>query len=201
MAYGSDTSSRLIDKLRSDVDGLVVRVAIIQDQKPSGTAGGKSLKNITADSTHFTADMTEYTADQTTVTWVNRDLNTIVSDEHDIIESLAGSTFTLGPGTYLIKATSVFHYTHGTLLQLHDATSDVKVAQSFNSYFENTVDGHLHVVGWVEPRKKTSYQLEYQVGRETSDGLGRANSFAGQPEIYSTVEIYQMADLKPDASS
>ena len=201
MAYGSDTSSRLIDKLRSDVDGLVVRVAIIQDQKPSGTAGGKSLKNITADSTHFTADMTEYTADQTTVTWVNRDLNTIVSDEYDIVESLAGSTFTLGPGTYLITATSVFHYTHGSLLRIHNATSNQYEGQSINGYFENQVQGHLQVSAWVEPRKKTSYQLEYRVGRETSDGLGRANNFAGVPEIYSTVEIYQMADLKPDASS
>lgn len=201
MAYGSDTSTALINKLRSDVDGLVIRVAIIQDQKPSGTDGGKSYQTITADSTHFTADLTEYTADATTVTWVNRDLNTIVSDEYDIVENLAGSTFTIGPGTYLIKAASVFHYTHGTMLQLHDATNDVKVSQSFNSYFENTVDGHLHVVGWVQPRKKTSYQLEYRVGRETSDGLGRAISLAGQPEIYSTVEIYQMADLKPDAAS
>lgn len=201
MAYGSDTSSRLVDKLRSDVDGLVVRVAIIQDVKPSGTAGGKSLKTITADSTHFSADMTEYTADATTVTWVNRDLNTIASDEYDIIERLAGNTFTLAPGRYLIKGTSVFHYTHGTSLRIHNATSNEYAGQSINSYFENQVDGHLHAVAWVEPRKQTTYQLEYRVTRETSDGLGRANSFAGQSEIYSTVEIYQMADLKPDAAS
>lgn len=197
MAYGSDTSTALINKLRSDVDGLVVRVAIIQDQKPSGTDGGRSHLTITADSTDFTADMTEYTADATTVTWVNRDLNTIVSDEYDIIENLAGNTFTLNPGSYLIKATSVFHYTHGTSLRIHDATRNQPVAQSINSYFENTVDGHLHVVGWVEPNRETSYQVEYRVGRSTADGLGRASSFAGQPEIYSTVEVYQMARLKP----
>lgn len=197
MAYGSDTSTALINKLRSDVDGLVVRVAIIQDQKPSGTDGGKSYQTITADSTHFTADATEYTADATTVTWVNRDLNTIVSDEYDLIENLAGNTFTLGPGTYLIKAASVFHYTHGTSLRIHDATQDVSRGQSFNTYFENQVHGHVHVSAWVDINRPTSYQLEYRTGRETSNGLGQANGFAGQPEIYSTVEVYQMTHLKP----
>lgn len=201
MAYGSDTSTALINKLRSDVDGLVVRVAIIKDQKASGTSGGKSIRNITADSTHFTADMTEYTADQTTVNWVNRDLNTIVSDEYDIVDSLAGNTFTLGPGTYLVKGTSVFHYTHETSLKIYNATEARDEGQSINGYFENQVYGHLHVEAWIDVHKKTSYGLEYRVGRETTNGLGRANSFAGQPEIYSTVEIYQMADLKPDASS
>jgi hypothetical protein len=118
MAYGSSDSSRQIDKLRSDVDGLNVRVAVLQDRKSSGTAGGSSSSSLTADTTLLTADMTEYTADMTYGGMLPREITAVASDDSEIIEMLAGNTFTLLPGRYLIRAYSVFHYTDLTRLQI-----------------------------------------------------------------------------------
>lgn len=196
MAYDPKTSNALINKLRSDVDGLNVRVAVLQDQRPSGTNGGSSRSTATADTTLMTADMTEYTADATTENWFPRELNTIVSDDSEIIERLEGNTFILEPARYLIRASSVFHYTHATRLEIWDALAEEAVGESFNAYFENQVQGHVVAVAIVEPHKKTPYRIKRRCSRTSSDGLGRACSF-GTPEIYTTVEVYRMDQLKP----
>lgn len=195
MAYGSSDSSRQIDKLRSDVDGLNVRVAVLQDRKASGTAGGSSSSSLTADTTLLTADMTEYTADMTYGGMLPREITVVSSDDSEIIELLAGNTFTLLPGRYLIRAYSVFHYTDLTRLQIWDALAEEAVGNSLNGYFASTVQGHLVADAIVEPRKKTPYRLKRQCERSTVDGLGKACGF-GIPEIYTTVEVVRLNHLK-----
>ena len=196
MAYGSSDSSRQIDKLRTDVDGLSVRWAILQDQRASGTSGGSSSSSLTADTTLLTADLTDYTADATQANWITRELNTVVYDDSEIIDRLAGNAFLLQPGRYLIRARATFHYTHGTRLEIWDAGNQQAVGQSCNLYIENTVDACPEAVAVVEPYKPTTYRIKRRCGRSTSDGLGRAVSF-GTPEIYCTVEVAQINNLKP----
>lgn len=196
MAYGSSDSSRQIDKLRTDVDGLSVRWAILQDQRASGTSGGSSASSLTADNTIITADATEYTADMTSANSITRELNTVVYDDSEIIDRLSGSTFLLQPGRYMIRARATFHYTHGTRLQIWDALNEEIVGQSCSLYIENTVDSCPEAVAIVEPYKPTTYRIKRRCGRSTSDGLGRAVSF-GTPEIYCTVEVAQINQLKP----
>jgi hypothetical protein len=196
MAYGSSDHARQTDKLRTDVDGLSVRWAIIQDQRASGVSAGSSRSTLTADNTYITADSTEYTADMTLANWLNRELNTIVSDDAGIIERLDGNTFLLAPGRYMIRARATFHFTHGTRVQIWDATNEESVGESCNLYIENTVDTCAEAVAIVEPNKPTTYRIKRRCGRSTSGGLGRAVSF-GTPEIYCTVEVAQIASLKP----
>jgi len=196
MAYGSTDHARQTDKLRTDVDGLSVRWAILQDQRASGTSGGSSSSALTADNAIVTADATEYTADMTLANWLTRELNTIVSDDSELIERLDGNTFVLKPGRYMIRARSAFHYTHGTRVQIWDALNKQSAGESCSLYVENTVDTCAEAVAIVEPNKPTPYRIKRRCGRDTPDGLGRAVSF-GTPEIYTSVEVAQITNLKP----
>lgn len=197
MAYGSSDSSRQIDKLRTDVDELLVRNAILEHRLPSGTDGGTSLTTITADSTVWTADTTHYTADATTVNCVPRPLNTVSYDESEIVESLAGNVFILDAGTYKIKGVFIFHHSDKTRLEIWDATNGLMVACGLNGNFKNNVSGVVDVNGIVSPRKKTSYMIRYKCERsQAGDGLGIACGF-GPDETYGSVEITRLNHLKP----
>ena len=69
MSYDSQTSTTLINKLRKDVDSLTQKIALLEDRKTSGTAGGNGVAT----------------------TWTTRELNTIASDPHGLILDLVGS--------------------------------------------------------------------------------------------------------------
>ena len=92
MSYDSQTSTSLINKLRKDVDALVLRIATLQDQKATGVDGGASVAN----------------------TWTTRTLNAIHSDPYGIITSLSNNEFTVEAGEYQIRVISPFHSTTGT---------------------------------------------------------------------------------------
>lgn len=199
MAYDPKTSSALTNKLRSDVDGLLIRSAILEVQYPTGTDGGSATHTITADSTEYTADLTSVTADQTNTTWSPRPLNTVTYDDGDTVEMLSGNVFTLEPGIYKIKAVFVFHHTGPTRLQLWNGTDQVSECYGLNGNFQANVQGVLDINAIVRPRKRTSYQIRYQVGDERADdGLGVATDFADVPEQYGCVEITRLNRLKPD---
>lgn len=198
MAYDPKTSNALINKLRADVDGLLVRNAILQIQFPTGEDGGSATMAITADMTTITADQTSYTADQTVVDWTPRAINQITYDEGETVEMLAGNTFTLEPGKYKIKAVFTFHHTLATRLALWNGTDQTTVAFGLNSFFSGGVMGVTDLNALVSPKKKTSYQIRYQVERsQAGDGLGIATDFAGVPEQYGAVEITRINQLKP----
>jgi len=80
---GIITTTGLLSGDGSALTGIAfTAVAILQDIKAANTGGG-SVASIN--------------------TWYDRELNTIVSDEHNIV-SLSSSNFTLGPGLYKIKS-------------------------------------------------------------------------------------------------
>jgi hypothetical protein len=198
MAYDPKTSNALLNKLRADVDGLLVRNAILNMELPTGEDGGSATMAITADMTTITADQTSYTADQTVVDWTPRSINQISYDEGETVEMLAGNTFTLLPGKYKIKAMFTFHNTQSTRIALWNGTDQTTVAFGMNAFFSGADTGATTVVALVSPKKKTSYQIRYQVERaQSGDGLGIATDFAGVPEQYGALEITRINQLKP----
>lgn len=198
MAYDPKTSNALINKLRSDVDGLLVRNAVLTMELPTGEDGGSATMAITADMTTITGDQTSYTADQTVVDWTPRAINEVTYDQGETVERLAGNTFTLEPGKYKIKATFVFHHTLNTRLALWNGTDQTTEAWSINGHFAGNVMGVITLDALVTPKKETSYQIRYQVQREqATDGLGIATDFAGVPEQYGALEITRINQLKP----
>jgi hypothetical protein len=199
MAYDPKTNTSLVNKLRSDVDGLLIREAILEVQFPSGTDGGSAIHTITADSTLYTADLTSVTADQTNTTWSPRPLNTVTYDDGDTVEQLAGNVFTLEPGIYKIKAVFVFHHTEMTRMQLWNGTDQIVECYGLNGDFKANQQGVLDLNAIVRPKKRTSYQIRYQVQNEhMNNGLGQSTDFAGVPEQYGCVEITRLNRLKPD---
>ncbi len=79
---GIITTTGLLTGDGSGLTGIAfTAVAILQDQKGANTGGGAVVS---------------------TQSWYDRNLNTTVSDEHDIV-SLSSNQFTLKPGLYQIK--------------------------------------------------------------------------------------------------
>lgn len=200
MTYGSDTSSRLIDKLRTDVDGLLLRNAIVEHQEPSGTDGGTALTTITADSTLWTADAMWVTADATNSGFAPRKLNIIAHEADSTIKSLNGNVVTLVPGTYKLKGVFTFNHTDHTRLEIFNVTQNRSEAYGLNGDFKNTVSGVVDVNVIVSHKKDTGYMVRYRCSRsQTIDGLGIASGF-GVPECYGSLEITRLDQLKPEKS-
>lgn len=200
MTYGSDTSSRLIDKLRTDVDGLLIRNAIVEDQHPSGEDGGTALTTITADSTLWTADILWVTADATASGWTPRSLNVISQEADGTIKSLEGNVITLAPGTYKLKGVFTFNHTDHTRLEIFNVTRNESVAYGLNADFRNTVVGVVDVNAIVTHTRDTGYMVRYRCTRsQAGNGLGTAAGF-GVPECYGSLEITRLDKLKPEKS-
>jgi hypothetical protein len=134
----------------------------------------------------------------TSGSWITRTLNLEDSDDHGI-GSLAANQITLSPGTYYVRAASVFEGTWSTKTRIHDVTTDTKLAQSLDSNgsgdstgesMNSIVAGQFTISGPAD----SDIELQYQVQQtRATSGLGSAASFAGEDEIYSNVEIWRVA--------
>ena len=93
--------------------GETIAVAVIEDQKPSGTAGGSLPAGA----------------------WRTRDLNTITSDDDSIV-TLSANQFTLQAGTYLIEASAPSYVVSLHKIKLYnitDSTDDIIGTNAFSS--------------------------------------------------------------------
>jgi hypothetical protein len=170
MSYDSQTSTSLINKLRKDVDALVLRIATLQDQKATGVNGGASVAN----------------------TWTTRTLNAIHSDPYGIITSLSNNLFTVEAGEYQIRVISPFHSTTGTRTRIWDVTNNVLVGYSVSTYVYNQTNVYLYQTERIQPHKTTTYRLDYYThNAKNTDGLGVATN-TGDIEIYTVLDVVDL---------
>jgi hypothetical protein len=170
MSYDSQTSTSLINKLRKDVDALVLRIATLQDQKATGVDGGASVAN----------------------TWTARSINAIHSDPYGIITSLSNNLFTVEAGEYQIRVISPFHATHGTRTRIWDVTNNVLVGYSVSTYVYNQTNVYLYQTERIQPHKTNTYRLDYYTEQAKSpDGLGVATN-TGDIEIYTILDVVDL---------
>lgn len=170
MSYDASTSTALINRLRSDVDSLVLRIATIQDQKATGVAGGSSVAGA----------------------WTTRTLNTIHSDPYGVITSLASNLFTVEAGEYQIRVISPFHSTQGTRTRIWDVTNDVLVGYSVSTYVYNQTNVYLYQTERIQPHKRTTYRLDYYAEQaKATDGLGVATN-TGDIEVYTVLDVVDL---------
>jgi hypothetical protein len=169
MSYDSQTSTSLINKLRKDVDALVLRIATLQDQKATGVDGGASVAN----------------------TWTTRLLNAIHSDPYGIITSLSNNEFTVEAGEYQIRVISPFHATHGTRTRIWDVTNNTLVGYSVSTYVYNQTNVYLYQTERIQPHKTTTYRLDYYTQQSKADGLGIATN-SGDIEIYTILDVVDL---------
>ena len=170
MSYDSQTSTSLINKLRKDVDSLVLKIATLQDQKATGVSGGASLAGV----------------------WTTRTLNTIHSDPYGLITSLSSNQFTVEAGEYQIRVVSPFHSTQGTRTRIYDVTNGAVIGYSVSTYVYNQTNVYLYQTERITPHKTNTYRLDYYTEQAKADGLGIATN-TGDIEIYTILDVVDLS--------
>jgi hypothetical protein len=148
-------------------------VAILEDQKASGTSGGASVLGT-----------------QT------RDLNTIVHRDDDNI-LLSNNKFTLPAGKYYLKWQAPSAYSTYVRSELFNVTDGVNVAWSINQNSTSGTGAWSSVMTEGEAVLEITEAKEFSIRQYNSgtygEGLGFAWSGAGDHETYTRVVIFKGA--------
>ncbi|MAR18304.1 MAG: hypothetical protein CML44_02920 [Rhodobacteraceae bacterium] len=162
-ANSADSESRL-----TSLEGFAV--AIIEDQKASGTAGGT-----------FTSGA-----------WQTRDLNTITSDTSSIV-SLSSNQFTLQAGTYLIEIVTPAYRVESHQARLRNITSATTASEGTSMYANNlyNVNNTSTITTEITIPSSAVFEVQHRsASTQPSDGFGTPNSFATC--IYTQVKITKL---------
>ncbi len=173
--YQTETEVETIADERIALDSGV-QVAIVRDEKSSGTGGG----TISA------------------ATWTTRDLNTLALDTSGSMCTVDGgsNTFSLTAGKYLIEASVPAQGTNGTRSRLVEdpSGSATVIDYSDSAYFSVSyaIAGTTLIKAYIDISSTTDYSIEMR-GQSTGGGhgMGRAAS-DGSTEIYTVIKITRL---------
>jgi len=146
--------------------------AIIADQKAVGTDGGT-----------FTAG-----------SWVTRELNTELTDPDSIV-SIATNQFTLGAGSYLIKASAPVYQVNFHQVRLYNVTDTATAIVGYQAYGGSAaaVQTRSELSGRITITDTKTFELQHRCSAtRTTNGLGNGVDL-GEPNLYAMVEIYKEA--------
>lgn len=170
---GIITTTGLLTGDGSALTGIAfTSVAILQDVKNQNTGGGS-----------LSARFSYY----------DRDLNTIISDEHNIIVSLSSPNFTLGPGLYQIRAIVPAVRIGHVWARIYNTTDSIILAEGFTGWTNDTwrVATHTTVASHIfEITSNKSYKIQ-----QTNTDTGGAGAYElgyylnVSPEHYTIVYI------------
>ena len=176
MAYGSKDHARQTDKLRTDVDGLRIKLAYVCDQKTTNTGAGNAVINA----------------------WTTRALNTVLRDPFDLVHSISSNVVTLHGGyTYKISVSAPFTDTQETMLRLWNVTYNKLEQQGQSFHFDNNTSGLATLVAIVEPTREMTYRVDYYAKKTGVNSLGKPANISGYNEIFTVMEIQRLTGLKP----
>jgi len=152
--------------------GLYSSVAIITDQKASGTTSGT-----------FTSGA-----------WRTRDLNTEISDDDGIV-SIASNQFTLQAGTYTIEWLCPSNSSARSRSKVKNITDTADVGYGLSSH---GYDDQAYALGYAQVTISSAKAFEVQhYCQTTKDGNGfgieGGSSSGSEVEKYTTVKIYKHA--------
>ena len=150
--------------------GLYSGVALLQDQKSSGTHGGQPPN---------------------TSSYNERDLNTEVFDTGNFV-SISSNNFTLTAGTYLIRASIPAMRTNQTKANLYNVSDSSTVAFSQNLYArDSAVTGaNIDLTCRFTISGTKTFDIRQRVSNSDGEGFGHATGY-GDIEIYTQVLIYK----------
>jgi hypothetical protein len=150
--------------------GLYASVAVIQDQKASGTSGGT-----------FTGGA-----------WRTRDLNTEVSDTDGIV-SIASNQFTLQTGTYTLGWSAPGYDVDAHRTRIYNTSDAASVGEGSNVYTDVGGTVSIIAVGYtvftIASGPKTFELQHFSAVTKSANGLGTNCNFSGEVEVYATVKI------------
>ena len=154
--------------------------AIFQDRKPNSSPGGTV---------------------PVVANWFTRTLNTIDTNIADV--SLATNVFTLPAGSYLIRANAPGHRVTNFRIRLFNATDNAAVILGNSAYAANSNDSdntlQANLVGMVTIDAPKSFRIEqYTQAAGTSNAALGIHAVTGDDEIYTQVEVLQLAQPTPE---
>jgi hypothetical protein len=155
--------------------GLFDAYAILRDEKADGTESGAV----------------------TTGSFLKRTLNTEHADPQGIV-SLSSDQFTLGAGTYLVRARAPFYETGRTLLKIRNVTdsSDAVVGQPLFVSNGGNDSCMVHLCGRFTIAGTKSFELQYRCANDSGTAVNKAlgvEANFGVTEVYAEVEIWREA--------
>lgn len=151
--------------------GVFSSYAILRDEKSSGTNGGTFSSGA----------------------WRTHDLNTESADPDGIV-SLSSNQFTLGSGTYLIRAEAGDCYQVGNhQIRIRDITNGATVAVGLVGRCVAEEGSKSTLIDEIVVSGSTVFELQHRCSSSsTTFGFGVATGF-GEVEVYAEVEILKTA--------
>jgi len=151
--------------------GLYASVAIICDEKSSGTEGGTFTNGA----------------------WRTRDLNTEISDSDGIV-SIASNQFTLQAGTYTIEWVSPSYKVSRNKSKLRNITDASDVEYSGIAICSNAYSAQANSIGYAQTTISGAKAFEIQhYCQDTSSSTGFGT--AGGTDTGTVVEIYTIVKI------
>lgn len=166
--------ARFITPLK--LSNAISQIAIFQDQKSSGTAGGSNGSSVGTGAT------------------IARTLNTTVINNISGA-SLSSNQITLPAGTYVATSQSACYAANGSKSFLRNITDNTDTILG-NSFFTNTVNGYGFSSFSGQFTISGTKVFELRQYNRSPDGGASGLGFAtnnGQVEIYSTITITKIA--------
>lgn len=156
------------------VSGLnSISVAIIKDEKPNNTDGGRFQDG----------------------QWFNRDLNVIEGNNANVILNL-DNTFTVQPGSYFIQAFCPAYRVLEHQTRIYNNTDNQVISYGQSCFAPNRsrcTQSNSVVMGFITTTqpKILSIQHRSQTNRN-NNGYGIANSF-GNTQVYTIVSVFKIS--------
>lgn len=171
-ASGSALKKVLLEDLPSGGSGLYTSVAILRDEKTTGTAGGSS----------------------SATTWNNRNLNTETYDPDNIV-SIASNQFTPIAGDYILEAFASGYKVGLTRIRLYNVTGAASVEEGIgqNANSPDNVNVLAPLICKFTANGTDAYRIDhYTATAQATNGLGFAIS-DGSPECYLEIILRKLA--------
>jgi hypothetical protein len=152
--------------------GLYSSVAILRDEKTSGTAGGAS----------------------SATTWNNRNLNTESYDPDNIV-SIASNQFTPIAGDYIINVWAASISTGQSRLRLYNVTGAASVEEGLNvrAHTADATSATATLTAKFTANGTDAYRIDhYTTAALAGSGLG-LNVTDGSPEVYMEIQLTKVA--------
>lgn len=157
------------------------------------TSGGLSTGSSTGDDYILLADVKGSGANggNSIAGWVTRDLQTVLSDESNIV-TLAGNEFTLPAGDYRLYASAPAYRANGHKIELYNSTDAYSIATGTTEY--NAEPGYAQTASTISTKFTITTSKSFSIRHHTAtaisnNGLGFAASQGSN--IYTRVEIFK----------
>ena len=158
--------------LPSGTGGKFASYAIIADQKAAGTNAGTFNNG----------------------SWVTRELNTELADPDNIV-SITTNQFTLGAGSYLIKASAPVYQVNFHQVRLYNVTDTATAIVGYQAYGGSSaaVQTRSELSGRITITDTKTFELQHRCSAtRTTNGLGNGVDL-GEVNLFAMVEIYKEA--------